>query len=84
MQTGSTPFIGAIDANNGQRQRVSAKPNHTGNTITVNYNGSVAEAFYQPVPFRASDDVNVLYPKFVLNQYIGMFLCTLIRQEKFR
>ena len=24
---------------------VSAKPNHTGNTITVNYNGSVAEAF---------------------------------------
>ena len=84
MKTGDTPFIGAIDANNGQRQRVSAKPNHKGNTITVNYNGSVAEAFYQPMPFWASDDVNVLYPKFPLNPYIGMFLCALIRQEKFR
>lgn len=84
MNTGETPFIGAIDAHNGQRQRVSAEANHEGNTITVNYNGSVAEAFYQPVPFWASDDVNVLYPKFTLNPYIGMFLCALIRKEKFR
>jgi hypothetical protein len=36
------------------------------------------------VPFVASDDVNVLYPKFPLNQYIAIFLCTLIRQEKYR
>lgn len=84
MSVGETPFIGAIDANNGQRQRVSAEPNHQGNTITVNYNGSVAEAFYQPAGFWASDDVNVLYPKFVLNKYIAMFLCALIRLEKFR
>ena len=84
MNIGDTPFIGAIDANNGHRQFVSAKPNHEGSTISVNYNGSVAEAFYQPMPFWASDDVNVLYPKFALNQYIGMFLCALIRQEKFR
>lgn len=84
MNAGDTPFIGAIDSNNGHRQFVSANHNHTGNTITVNYNGSVAEAFYQPVPFWASDDVNVLYPKFMLNQYIGMFLCALIRREKFR
>jgi hypothetical protein len=84
MKMGDTPFVGAIDANNGQRERVSAKPNHDGNTITVNYNGSVAEAFYQPKPFCASDDVSVLYPKFALNKYIAMFLCALIRQEKFR
>jgi hypothetical protein len=84
MSEGSTPFIGSIDSNNGQRQYVSAEPNHEGNTITVNYNGSVGEAFYQPVPFWASDDVNVLYPKFPLNQYIGLFLCAIIRQEKFR
>jgi len=84
MNVGETPFIGAIDANNGLRQRVSAEPNHEGNTITVNYNGSVAEAFYQPVAFWASDDVNVLYPKFALNQDIAMFLCALIRREKFR
>ena len=84
MKPGSTPFIGSIDSNNGYRQYVSSKPNHPGNTITVNYNGSVAEVFYQPNPYWASDDVNVLYPKFELNPYIGLFLCTIIRQEKFR
>ena len=84
MTNGGTPFIGSTDSNNAHRQYVAAKPNHEGNTITVNYNGSVAEAFYQSAQFWASDDVNVLYPKFNLNQYIGMFLCTLIRQERFR
>lgn len=84
MSVGETPFVGAIDANNGWRQFISAGPNHEGNTITVNYNGSVGEAFYQPSPFWASDDVNVLYPKFVLNQHIGLFLCALIRREQFR
>lgn len=84
MTEGDTPFIGSIDSNNGQRQYVSAEPNHQGNVITVNYNGSVAEAFFQPDPFWASDDVNVLYPKFKLTPYIAMFLCAIIRQEKFR
>lgn len=85
MNEGTTPFIGAIDSNNGYRQYVDAMPNHAGNTITVNYNGNgVAEAFYQSEPFWASDDVNILYPKFALNPYIAMFICALIRQEKFR
>lgn len=84
MAAGKTPFIGAIDGNNGRRQYVAVEPNHLGNTITVNYNGSVAEAFYQPQPFWASDDVNVLYPRFALNPLIAMFLCTLIRREKYR
>lgn len=85
MQEGDTPFIGAIDSNNGYRQYVDVAANHQGNTITVNYNGNgVAEAFYQTEPFWASDDVNVLYPKFELTPYIAMFLCAIIRQEKFR
>jgi type I restriction enzyme M protein len=85
MVEGNTPFIGAIDSNNGYRQFVSIAPNHPGNTITVNYNGNgVAEAFYQPRPYWASDDVNILYPKFEMNPANALFLCTLIRQEKFR
>lgn len=85
MNEGETPFIGAIDSNNGYRQYVDVAPNHEGNTITVNYNGNgVAEAFYQSEPFWASDDVNILYPKFELNPYIAMFICALIRQERFR
>ncbi|MEM7690340.1 MAG: restriction endonuclease subunit S [Pseudomonadota bacterium] len=85
LKEGSTPFIGAIDSNNGYRQYVDVKPNHPAETITVNYNGNgVADAYYQEKPFWASDDVNVLYPKFEINSHIAMFVCTLIRQEKFR
>jgi len=84
MKPGSTPFIGAIDSNNGYRQFVNAEPNHEGGTITVNYNGSVAEAFFQPTPFWASDDVNVLYPKFDMSPFAAMFICALIRKERFR
>ena len=84
MQSGRTPFVGAIDKNNGIRQYISAAPIHEGNTITVNYNGSVGEAYYQPVPFYASDDVNVLYPKFRLNKYIALFIVAIIKNEKYR
>jgi hypothetical protein len=81
---GNLPFIAAIDGNNGIRQYIDNVPLHDGNTITVNYNGSVGIAFYQVNPYWASDDVNVLYPKFKLNRFIGMFLITLIRREIFR
>lgn len=84
MKPGETPFVGAIDSNNGLTEWIGHEPIHEGNTITVNYNGSVAEAFYQPSPFWCSDDVNVLYPKFPLNQYIAMFVCAVIRMEKYR
>ncbi|MEK7524394.1 MAG: restriction endonuclease subunit S [Patescibacteria group bacterium] len=84
MKAGQTPYIGAIDSNNGYRQSIQQKPIHDGNTITVNYNGSVAEAFYQPQSFWATDDVNVLYPKFRMNKYNALFLCAVIRKEKYR
>ncbi len=84
MGEGAVPFVGAIDSNNGYREFVDVTPNHEGNTISVNYNGSVAEAFYQPVPFWASDDVNVLYPRFKMTALSGLFVCTLIRMERYR
>lgn len=84
MTPGDVPFIGSIDSNNGYREFVGQNPIHTGNTITVNYNGSVAEAFYQPEPFWASDDVNVLYPKFEMNQFIAHFILSLVKFEKYR
>jgi len=85
MKPGHTPFISAIDSNNGLTTFVGEDPLFLGNTITVIYNGAgVAEAYYQSDPFWASDDVNVLYPKFSLNATIAMFLATLIRQEKYR
>ncbi len=85
MRPGGTPFISAIDSNNGLRQRISAEPTHPANVVTVNYNGNgVAEAFYQPEPFFASDDVNVLYPKFDLDSAIALFITTIIRRERYR
>lgn len=84
MSPGFTPFVAAIDKNNGIRQKINVEPIHEGNTITVNYNGSVGEAYYQSVPFYASDDVNVLYPKFNMTKYTALYIITIIRYEKYR
>jgi hypothetical protein len=85
MLPGITPFIGAIEKKNGVTAFVSQEPMHEGNTITVNYNGNgVAEAFYQPMPYRCSDDVNVLCPLFSLTPAVGLFIATVIRLEKYR
>lgn len=85
MRPGSIPYIGASDTANGTTARIGQPPIHSGETISVSYNGSVAEAFYQPEPYWATDDVNVLYPRgFRLTPEIGLFFCTLIRLEKYR
>jgi type I restriction enzyme M protein len=63
MLPGDTPYVGASDAANGVTAFIGQAPIHKGGTISVSYNGSVAEAFYQPEPYWATDDVNVLYPK---------------------
>lgn len=85
MRPGETPFVGSTELDNGVTAYIDEEPIHQKNTISVTYNGSVAEAFYQPKDFWASDDVNVLYPKnFSLNPYIGLFLCSIIRKEKYR
>lgn len=82
---GDIPYIGAIDSNNGLSAYIGNNEHlHEGNTITVSYNGSIGQAYYQPVRFWATDDVNVLYPKFDMNVYSAMFLITLIEKEKYR
>lgn len=83
---GQTPYVGAIDSNNGVSNYIGQAAIHDGGTISLSYNGSVGEAFYQPKPFWATDDVNVLYPKHGtrLNQWTGLFVCTILRQEKYR
>lgn len=83
MEVGNDNYLGAIDSNNGVRQKIKADYLWASNCITVNYNGSVGEAFYQSEPFWASDDVNVLYPNgWELNKYIGMFIATIIKAER--
>lgn len=85
---GNTLYIGAIDSNNGVANKIGQGPIHEGNTISLSYNGSVGEAFYQPEPFWATDDVNVLYFRpengVQFNKYIALFVCAVLRQEKYR
>jgi len=86
MLPGNVNFLGAISENNGIREKIATSQYCKPNCITVNYNGSVGEAFYQKDPFWASDDVNVLYAKefWKLNQYIAMFIITVIKANKYR
>lgn len=80
MRPGKIRFIGSSAMNNGWTASVENNEYlHPSNTLTVCYNGSIGETFYQDEPFWASDDVNVLYPKFEMNKNIGMFIAPLIR-----
>lgn len=84
---GDTPYIGAIDSNNGVTNYIGQNPIHEGNTISLSYNGSVGEAFYQPVPYWATDDVNALYLRDeygTLTPATGLFVCTVLKHDKYR
>ena len=81
---GNTPYVGAIDSNNGVSCYIGQEPIHEGNTISVSYDGSIGEAFYQEKAFWCSDAVNVFYPKFHMNKPRALFICTLIRKERYR
>jgi len=85
MIEGKVNFIGAISENNGVRQLIDVEPMYPSNCITVNYNGSVGEAFYQFESFWASDDVNVLYANgWELNKYVAMFIITTIKANRYK
>ena len=85
MIDGTIPYIGATDNNNGITAYIANDTYlHPANTITVSYNGSIAEAYYQTSKYWATDDVNMLYPKFKLTKYVAIFLNTLINKEKYR
>ena len=79
---GRINYVGASAFNNGIT-------NHIGNddelcpagTISVCYNGSIGEAFYQDEPYWATDDVNVLAPRFPLTPSIAIFIATVIKNE---
>lgn len=85
MTQGDIRFIGSSAMNNGCTSLVGNTENmHPANTITVCYNGSVGETFYQDELFLASDDVNVLYPKFNMNRNIALFIAPLIKASSAR
>lgn len=81
MKEGSRRYIGASSFNNGITAYISNGEHvHPGNTLTVCYNGSdIGRTFYQKEEFWATDDVNVLYPKFVMTENIALFIAPMIK-----
>ena len=85
QRDGRINYVGASAFHNGIT-------NHIGNddqlcqpgTISVCYNGSIGEAFYQDEKYWATDDVNVLMPKFAINPYIAIFIATVIKNESIK
>lgn len=48
---GSTPYIGAIDSNNGISNYIEQEPIHQGNTISLSYNGLLVKHSINPNHF---------------------------------
>jgi hypothetical protein len=81
MRDGDIKHIGASQFDNGVTAMIANDESlHPGNLLTVCYDGPVGTTFYQPERFWATDAVNVLYPKFALNEALGLFLAPVIRE----
>lgn len=80
MKDGNIRYIGATAFNNGITNHIgNDEEKHPAGTLTVCYNGSIGQTYYQDKEFWATDDVNVLYPKFPMNRHIALFVCPLIK-----
>ena len=76
---GSTAYVSATSENNGIKCFCDAKPEHEGKRITC---GHLGDCFYQEDPFVGSNVV-VMNPKFPINRQIGLFITTILNQNKF-
>lgn len=79
-KAGDINYIGATAFNNGITDHIGNNEHlHPAGTLTVAYDGSIGETFYQEAPFWASDAVNILYPNFEITKHIAMFIAPLIK-----
>lgn len=84
-ESGETPYLSATAVNNGVGERISLSPEFEGGVITTEK--VKCTAFYQPKPFCATSDVNIIKRKDgePINQYVGLFLASIIDfNESFR
>ena len=88
VDSGNIPLISSGEGNNGVVKYISKDGDGKAemfpdNTITLDM---FCHANYQGLPYYAVGHgrVNILFPKFDLNKYIGIFICTLINREVYR
>lgn len=85
MAPGPHPYVSATGHNNGVSAYVDSC-NSEKNRITVNFDGSIGDAFFHDRAFFASEKVAVLARRDgqPLDAYTALFLVTLIQLEKYR
>ncbi len=88
VDSGDIPLISSGEGNNGVVKYISKEGDGKAemfpdNTITLDM---FCHASYQGIHYYAVGHgrVNILFPKFELNKYIGIFICTLINREEYR
>lgn len=79
---GNTPYCSASANDNSVSQYIDKSPDFEGNQIITGKVGCTT--FYQPKPFSATSDVNVLINKkgTVINAYTGLFITTIINYSE--
>ncbi|QSM92978.1 restriction endonuclease subunit S [Mycobacteroides abscessus subsp. abscessus] len=78
------PYVTSSAFNNGVSDHRKYVAVHPAGTITVACDGSVGSAFYHHAPYASSCHVNVLTPPEPLTPEAALFVCSVIRMERFR
>lgn len=82
---GNIPLVSATERDNGILNYTKAGNKlFNGNCLTVATNGSIGFSFYQKEEFFATGDICVLKPRYIFNTYIGLFISSLLMQEKIK
>lgn len=88
VDKGCTPLISSGENDNGLIGYITEEGDGIAqifdeNTITVDM---FCNAFYQPKKYFSVSHgrVNILVPKFKMNKYTALFICTIINNEKFK
>ena len=78
-QAGELPLISTTANNNGISDYIEDRNYGVySNCITVAYSGSVGATFYHKEKVFVGETVIALLPKFKMNQYSGLFICSIL------
>lgn len=83
-EIGILPLVSTTASNNGISDYISDRPEKYSNILTVAYSGSVGATFYQEKEVFVGETVFALIPKFKMNKYIAMFICTILNYHNFK
>ena len=83
-ESGILPLVSTTASNNGISDYISDRPEKYSNILTVAYSGSVGATFYQGKEVFVGETVFALIPKFKMNKYIAMFICTILNYHNFK